>query len=645
MINIAIIIPKDLVIIAKVAAEGFQENIHIIEGSMSRGLALAKKCEDEGYEVIIARGGTQLLLKSSKLKIPTVPIPVTPIDIFNAVKEAENIDRSMAIIAFDNMIAASESFVEISDIKPQIYKVANEKEVEEKMLAISLNNTKVVVGGGVIAQYGLKYGILPIVIKTGKEAIVSAIQEAIRVSIATREENKKGERFRTIVENSSDGIISVDKEGYISIFNHKAEELLNIRRKDILGKHINNVLPQMELVDTLYSGIEEIEVIKNIQDKKLMVSKIPIVVNNEVVDAVAIIHDLNKIQQMEEKIRREITSSGYYAKYTFDDFIGCSKKIEENIRIAKEYAKVSSTILIEGETGTGKEVMAQSIHNYSNRAKGPFVAVNCAALPENLLESELFGYAPGAFTGADRKGKRGLFELAHGGTMFLDEISEMNPLLQGRLLRVLQEKQVMRIGDNKIIPIDVKVIAATNKNLYSLVRERNFREDLYYRVNILKIELLPLREKTEDISCFIDYFIRYYSGILNKPRITLSSNAMAYVSTYDWPGNVRELRNFVERMMVVSKKTYIELEDINGKLLKIDNVETQIGMNLSNMKSISSNNNLIVRSFKNLDNSEEEAIKSAIEENKGIINLAARELGMSRTTLWRRMKKYNLDGS
>lgn len=411
MVRIAIIIPGDLVKVVESVASEFQEDIHIIEGSMERGLDLAKECEVNGYDVIIARGGTQLLLKDDGLNIPTVPIPITVIDIFNAVKEAEKVCEKIAIIAFNNMITASESFIKVSGTKHQIIHVTNEKEVEETISHISSKGIKVVIGGGVVARYGPKYGIKPIVIKTGREAIISAIEEAKRVAIATHEENKRGQRFRTIVENSRDGIISVNKNGYVNIFNSKAERLLKINGKDIIGKHIDSVLPQLELTDILYSGIGEMEVIKNIRENKLMVSNIPIKINDEVVDAISMLQDVNSIQRMEEKIRREIYTTGLYARYTFEDILGVSKETKEAIRIGKEYAKVNSTILIEGETGTGKEVMAQSIHNYSNQAEGPFVAVNCAALPENLLESELFGYAPGSFTGADKKGKRGLFEL------------------------------------------------------------------------------------------------------------------------------------------------------------------------------------------------------------------------------------------
>ncbi|MDF2891749.1 MAG: sigma-54 dependent transcriptional regulator [Clostridia bacterium] len=289
--------------------------------------------------------------------------------------------------------------------------------------------------------------------------------------------------------------------------------------------------------------------------------------------------------------------------------------------------------------------MAQSIHNYSKKAAGPFVAVNCAALPENLLESELFGYTPGAFTGADKKGKPGLFEQAHGGTIFLDEISEINPLLQGRLLRVLQEKQVMRVGDNKLIPIDVRVIAATNRNLHKLIKEKAFREDLYYRLNVLNIELIPLRSKKEDIPYFVNNFIQQYSHKLDKPAVTLSTEAMAYLCRYNWPGNVREIRNFVERLMVVAKKTYIELKDIEGKLIIVDNTNRDESNIQIDCERLINRNKIIAREPERLYNSEKEAILCALEENMGVINFAAKSLGISRTTLWRKMKRYNLEVS
>jgi PAS domain S-box-containing protein len=637
MLRIAIIIPRDLVIVAQSAASNFKEDIKIIEGSMERGLELAREFEAKKFDVIIARGGTQLLLKSSRLNIPTVPIPITVIDIFNAINEAEKISNNIAILAFDNMLGASENLIKISGNNYHIIQVNDEKDVEDRIRYLSNRGYNVIVGGGIIERYGAKYNLKTIVIKTGREAIISAIEEAIRVAIATREENKRGERFRTIVQNSNDGIISIDKDGYINIFNATAEKLLKIRNSEVIGKHIDNVLPQLGLLEVLYSGIEDRENIKNIMDNKIMVSNIPIKVNGVVVDAVSMLQDVDKIQQMEEKIRREITTSGLYAKYTFDDIVGISKESSEAIRIGKEYAKVNSTILIEGETGTGKEVMAQSIHNYSDRSKGPFVAVNCAALPESLLESELFGYAPGSFTGADRKGKRGLFELAHGGTIFLDEISEMNPMVQGRLLRVLQENQVMRIGDNKVIPIDIRVITATNKNLYKLVLESKFREDLFYRLNVLQITMSPLRNKKADIPALIAHFNKGYSQKFARPPLIIDDDALAYICSYNWPGNIRELRNFIERLIVISKKPNIKVDDIKGKFLFSDKeCIAQKQVELINQKD----------GYKTKKNAtEEELIIQALQNNMGIINLTAKSLGISRSTLWRKVKKFEIDVS
>jgi len=369
-----------------------------------------------------------------------------------------------------------------------------------------------------------------------------------------------------------------------------------------------------------------------------MVYKIPIIVDDEIENAVAVLRDIDEIQKADEKIRQDIAVSGHFAKYTFNDVIGCSESIREIVRIGKEYAKVNSTVLMEGETGTGKEIIAQSIHNYSNRSNKPFVAVNCAALSESLLESELFGYSSGAFTGADRKGKRGLFEQAHTGTIFLDEISEINPLLQGRLLRVLQEKQVMRIGDNKLIPVDVRVISATNKDLHNLVVAKKFRDDLYYRLNVLRIELIPLRYRREDIPCLIDYFLRAYCAKLGKENIVFTSEAAEHLSKYDWPGNTREVRNFCERLAVMAKKTIITLEDVTNHIINI-------GVNYNNadeLVDIVGKNKNLSKDNLNLNNMTKQSIELALIHSNGSITNAAKELGVSRTTIWRKMKKYNL---
>ncbi|MGO1368352.1 sigma 54-interacting transcriptional regulator [Senegalia sp. (in: firmicutes)] len=559
MLKIAIIAPKDIVNIAKEASKEFEEQIIVFEGSMEKGLKISRKLEKESFDAIIVRGGTQLLLLEAKINVPTVKIPIKSIDIFNTIKLAEDYNEKIGILAFENMLSSIENYEKISGKKFEKHVVNTENEVEMRVRQLYKLGVKVIVGGGIIKKYSEKYNMVPIVIQTGKESIKTAIKESKRIAIATINQKEKAERYKAIVEHSKNSIVSIDEEGAIIFLNSPAERLLKKKSKDILNKKIDKIIPNININQILNDNGEEIESIENIDDKKYIISKVPIKVKKEILGAVIIFQDAMKIEEMEGMLRREVVQNGHIARYNFEDILGEGKNIKEIIRIGKEYAKVESTILIEGETGTGKEIMAQSIHNLSNRKNGPFVALNCAALPESLLESELFGYEPGAFTGANKNGKKGLFELAHRGTLFLDEISEMEQLLQGRLLRVLQERQIMRIGGKKVIPIDVRIIAATNKNLYKLIKENKFREDLYYRVNILELYIPPIRDRKEDIHYFLKNFIGAFSQKFNKDKIILTNDSIEYLCDYDWPGNVREIKNFTERLVVMSKKPIMNL--------------------------------------------------------------------------------------
>jgi PAS domain S-box-containing protein len=620
----------------KVALEYQKSDLHIkvVKVSMDTRYDLAKEYENKRYNAIIARGGIQLLLNKSDINLPIIPIPISVIDVFDAVQKGLLIDQNIAIIAFDNMIVPCESLMRIMNREFHFVVVKSEDEIEEKIKALAAAGIKVVIGGGTISKPSYEYGLTPIVLQSSRESIISAISEGVRVSIATIEEKNKLQRLRAIVENSNDGIISVNKHGIIKIFNSMAEKLLKRNADDLIGKSIFSEFDELNIKDIFINEVSELEVIKEVNHVKLLVSSIPVKVNDEIMDVITILQDVNKLKETEEKIRREIMSTGFYAKYKFDDIVGKSKVSKDLIRIAKDYAEVNSTVLIEGETGTGKEVIAQSIHNYSEVSNGPFVAVNCAAFPENLLESELFGYAPGSFTGADRKGKRGLFELAHGGTIFLDEICEMNPMLQGRLLRVLQEKNVMRVGDNKLIPINVRVIAASNKDLKQLTLKNKFREDLYYRLNVLKIDMPPLRHKAEDIPELVTKFMHEFSQRLNKSVFAIEPDAMAHIMSYDWPGNIRELKNFVERIMVIHKKRVLELSDIKDKYFSVEQPYTEFEQFIVRDKSYE----IDCSRF----GGEKENIERCLAENKGILLLTAKTLGISRSTLWRKMKKYNI---
>ncbi|WP_312635478.1 sigma 54-interacting transcriptional regulator [Oscillibacter sp.] len=371
----------------------------------------------------------------------------------------------------------------------------------------------------------------------------NAIQEATYVTETTQKEKAQDQFISLITNIISEAVIISDNTGRILRFNLPAERIL------VKGEHCDNV-------QTLF-GID-LQTLLNlppkhlaeIREKKYVINVIPRVIGTEQM-YVFLLSSVNYVEDMELSIRRQNQERGLTAKTTFRDIIWRDPSSRELVKTAKRYAKSNGSVLIHGETGTGKELIASSIHNESLRANGPFVAVNCATFNENLMESELFGYEKGAFTGALPGGKQGLFELAHRGTLFLDEIGELPLPLQAKLLRVLQEKEVMRIGGNRIIPVDVRIIAATNKNLQEMVKKRSFREDLYYRLALLEIEIPPLKERKQDL---VPLFASFLAEMADSEKRVLywdNDSVLEPILTYNWPGNIRELRNFAERIVLL----------------------------------------------------------------------------------------------
>jgi PAS domain S-box-containing protein len=463
----------------------------------------------------------------------------------------------------------------------------------------------------------------------------NSITEAKRAAYISRSEKARALGFKTILDYAYEGIIAIDSENRITVFNSMSEKTLGISGKDIIGKKIDEILPKSKLVDLLCSKGEYLNEIVKYNGMQLAINKVPLIMSSKNIGNVMNFQNVTKVQEMESTIRQKIYTRGHIAKYRFDDIIGKSKSIKEVINTAKGFSQVDANILIMGETGTGKELFAQSIHNHSKRKDGPFVAINCAALPESLLESELFGYVEGAFTGAVKGGKPGLFELAHNGTIFLDEISEISLKIQGRLLRVIQEKEIMRLGHDRIIPVDVRIISATNKNLFALSKKGDFREDLYYRLDILKINLPNINERKEDIPILAESFIRKYGMKLKNEKMTITSRARKLLQSYDWTGNVRELINICERLVVMAQEAVIDKSEVEAVLLnhntgKVFDESTSISHNLEHSHS------------DELKNFEKERIKAVLEEVGHSKVKASEKLGISTTTLWRKIKQYKL---
>jgi len=442
-----------------------------------------------------------------------------------------------------------------------------------------------------------------------------------------------------IVEALTDGVLTVDKDGFVTFLNQVGAEILCVNRESSIGKHISNVVDFKPVVlDVLKTGkgyIDKEFLLTTSKGIKIHFIKTAVIIKDEDGNIIAVVDTFRKIKRV-NKLLNEM--NGAYANFNFEDIIGSSTRLQDCINTAKATANSLSNVLITGESGTGKELIAHSIHNYGDRKKQPFVSINCGAIPRELLESELFGYEPGSFTGASTKGRVGKFELADGGTIFLDEIGEMPMDMQVKLLRVIQDKKITRVGGNNIFDVDVRVIAATNKNLLGLCKKGIFREDLYYRINVLNVNLPPLRERKEDIHELIQHFISKQSVNLNKDVHDISPNAMMKIMRYNWPGNIRELENAIERAINLC----------NGQVItenEIFNEEWIGGIDHTTLAEVSVSSDSEIVSEKNiepLDVIEKRAIERALSISGGNITITANLLKVTRNTIYNKMKKYNL---
>ncbi|OJT91376.1 AAA family ATPase, partial [Clostridioides difficile] len=403
--------------------------------------------------------------------------------------------------------------------------------------------------------------------------LVKYSEEIISLDTGIKDKYKelflKIEELDTILNLSKDGILFTSKDGEINTYNSKVKDILDIN-EDIYGKYIEDIF-----VDSLKVLLSEKEILDKVvvfNKKYINVNKKNIYNRDEKMGTYYSLQEITYIKKLEQNLTKKLREKGQIAKYTFKDIKTNSPKMFECIDLAKKVSKSDLSILIRGESGTGKELIAQSIHNNSNRKNQPFIAVNCAAVPENLLESQLFGYDKGTFTGGLKDGKQGLFELANNGTIFLDEIGDMPLELQTKLLRVLQEKQIMPVGSHNVINIDVRIISATNKNLEQMIDNSQFREDLYYRLNTIPINIPPLRERKEDILIIME-------DLINK-KLVITPEAKKLIQNYMWKGNIRELQNVTSYLNIMCEDIVLE-KDLPPNLRSSDNKNTSLKLKYS----------------------------------------------------------------
>ncbi|QKG79543.1 sigma-54-dependent Fis family transcriptional regulator [Tenuifilum thalassicum] len=460
-------------------------------------------------------------------------------------------------------------------------------------------------------------------------AAVKSIENDLRNTILNRELQETSTKLDAIINSLSYAIITVDIDGVIERVNNTVYSIFGVEPKELIGSHISKYLDKWNntwrIISSQKQVVDEEVTISNVTSPgSFVMNAMPIILDDfDVHGAVLTFREMKRVYKIVNKY------SGMNAHYTFDDIIGTSKAIREVIDFAKIVAASPSTILITGESGTGKEVFAQAIHNESSRRDSSFVAVNCGAIPESLIESELFGFEDGAFTGAKKGGRPGKFELANGGTLFLDEIGEMPLDMQVKLLRALQEGEITRVGSTKTIPLDVRVIAATNRDLKQLINENKFRLDLYYRLNVIPLKIPPLRERREDIPLLINYFLNTKALKLNKEVPSIDKQTYELLLQYEWPGNIRELENFIEKTVNLNGKIVFDVPDENEFKAKYYQPNIQQD----------SNYNCVLRSLAEI---EKQAISDTIEQCNSNVSKAAKVLGISRNTLYLKCKKYSI---
>ncbi|MHB8172595.1 MAG: sigma-54-dependent Fis family transcriptional regulator [Thermincolia bacterium] len=464
-------------------------------------------------------------------------------------------------------------------------------------------------------------------------AAAYAIENQLGLHKATSKLYMAYKYSNTLMESMSDGIISIDNFGVITQINSVGGRILGVNPEEIVGRKALDVfhrpLPMEEVIKT-GKGYEDKEIFLDRPTGRKHFTSTTKPLRDDQGNIIGAVATLREIKAVRELVSR---MAGAQARFTFEDLIGVSLPMQEAIGLAKVAADSISTVLIQGESGTGKELFAQAIHNAGSRKDGPFVAINCAAMPRDLIESELFGYDEGAFTGARKGGRPGKFEMVIGGTLFLDEIGDMPLETQVKLLRVLQEKQVTRVGGQKVIPVDIRVIAATHRNLAMAVDKGDFRLDLYYRLNVININVPPLRERGDDLILLTKHLKSKVAARLGKEITGAAPGFMARVKAYSWPGNVRELENVVERAVNLT----------NGGELLEENLPEQIREGSSTTCYVDAPIKDFRGSLKSLKDMEREAIINALTHHQGNISKAAATLGIGRNTLYRKLKEYDLE--
>lgn len=602
-------------------------HIEVVDGTFGGALDIAQDRLSRGLVDAFVSAGSNASILRAGLQAPVATIQLGGFDILQALIKARRIANRVGVVMYGRTIPELDAVKDLLNIEIVQHAYQTPDDARQRFEQLRRDNFQVIVGSSLVVELAEQAGLHGL-LAYSLASVRKGFEDAIELARVARLEAGRYEQLNGVLHSLQDAVLAVDRDHRIIAVNPPMQRLLTANDEDVTGQALDQLRPELTLRTTLDTGQQESAGLQRFGGRDWIVNRTAIRERGAIVGAALTLYDAGRIHEADTSLRVQQRRRQNTAKYRFDELIGQSPGFLRAVQAARRYAQTDLTVLIAGESGVGKELFAQAIHNDSRRADRPFVAVNCASFPESLLESELFGYEEGAFTGSRRGGKRGLFEAAHTGTIFLDEIGDMPLPLQSRLLRVLQEREITRVGATAAIPVDVRIIVATHQPLRDMIEQRRFRQDLYYRINTLRLAVPALRERPDDIGPLLHVLVaRCLSRLGTMPArdtVALIAPWLPQLKQYSWPGNVRELENMSERIAVYLSQ-YGSPEAIDYDALRHDCPELFEGtQTLANNTGDAS---LRARAIQ------------ALEACGGRRQQAARRLGISRSTLWRWMNE------
>lgn len=606
--------------------------------NLEAAIPLLPRLEARGYQVLVSRGKTAELLRQHT-SLPVIDIKTSSYDVLRVLSDLIGRPVRLGFVGHHSVVRNCKKVADMLNIRSDSILFDQSEPLQYESLREHVrehfaDNPIDLMIGDTIPQshFGNLCGEFRL-ISSGREALQEAIESAAAFLTVLKRETVNRHHLSTVLDMFEKVVFSLDRNGLITHANQAAARVFQVSRAEMMGKPIEAIDPALAVArDTIANGVWEVGRVVETRQGRMVSYQYPIESDGECHSIVFALERVERIYTIEQKVRhQEEQQQGgrFAAQYHFDDYVTHDPVMQARLKELDSYARTDATLLIIGESGTGKELLAQGAHNASRRAKQPFVAINCGALPPTLLESELFGYVDGAFTGASRKGKRGLFELAHKGTLFLDEIGELDKSLQTRLLRVVQERQLMRLGSEEVIPVDIRIIAATNQDLEAMVAEGSFRRDLFYRLNVLKFEAPPLRERRQDIIPSALALLRRHARHYKRHVVDIDMDLRRFLLDHDWPGNLRELGNIMERIAIIAPDEVAGLASVASALTDLQKKGARTAAKCTACDITEGN----------MDSIRQRIVRRVMAEEGNSKSQAARRLGIDRGTLNRWLKE------